>query len=65
MENTKEIYTPMEKLLIETLARRQEREDALKVKKDTAAALELDLMLLEMEKQVDLMDGLKEEQWLV
>ena len=65
MENKKEIYTPMEKLLIETLARRQEREDKLKLKKQTTAALELDLMLLEMEKQFDLMDGIKGEEWLV
>lgn len=51
----KEIYTPMEKVLIE----------GIKTKQKLVEAAELDLLLLEMEKQFDLMDGLKEEAYLL
>lgn len=60
-----EIYTPMEKLLIETLARREERAEALKTKEKAVQVAELDLMLLEMEAQQDMMDGLKGEEYLL
>jgi hypothetical protein len=45
----KEIYTPMEKILI----------DALITHEKMLQALELDLMLLEMEEKAGLMDGVK------
>lgn len=51
----KENYTPMEKILIE----------GLKIKQQEAAALELDLMLLEMEAKQDMMDGIKMEEWIL
>jgi hypothetical protein len=49
-----EIYTPMERLLIEALiTKEQERK-----------ALELDLLLLEMEAKADMMDGVPMEAYL-
>ena len=51
----KEIYTPMEKVLIE----------GAKLLEKTTAALELDLMLLELEAKADMMDGLTMEEWLL
>lgn len=51
----KEIYTPMEKLLIE----------AMKTKEQERQALELDLMLLEMEQKAGLMDGVELEEWIL
>lgn len=63
MENKKEIYTPMEALLINAMVRRQERENALETKRKTTEALALDLVLLELEEQVGLLDGLKQEDW--
>ena len=51
----KEIYTPMERILIEALiTKEQERK-----------ALELDLMLLQMEAQAGLMDGVELEEWVL
>ena len=55
MENKKEIYTPMEKILIE----------ALITKEQMRQALELDKMLLEMEAQADMMDGLTMQEWIL
>lgn len=51
----KEFYTPMEKVLIE----------GIKVLEDTTAALELDLMLLEMEAKANMMDGVALEEWVL
>ena len=51
----KEIYTPMERILIE----------GVKIHEDMCKALELDLMLLEMEAQQDMLDGLKMEAYLL
>ncbi len=51
----KEIYTPMEKVLIE----------GLKIKEQERQALELDLLLLEMEAKQDMMDGYKMEEWIL
>lgn len=50
----KEIYTPMERLLIE----------ALTTKEQERKALELDLLLLEMEAKADTMDGVPMEAYL-
>lgn len=49
------IYTPMEKALIE----------ALKIKQQEQTALEMDLLLLEMERQQNMMDGYKMEEWVL
>lgn len=51
----KEFYTPTEKYLIE----------AMKCHEATTAALELDLMLLELEAKADMMDGMKLQEWLL
>ncbi len=48
----KEIYTPMERILIE----------GVKIHEDFIKALELDAMLLEMEEKMGLMDGFPLEQ---
>lgn len=58
MQDNKEIYTPMEALLINATIRAEERAAALKTKKDINSFLALDLALLEAEAQVGLMDGL-------
>ena len=57
----KEIYTPMERILIQgaLLA------ETLETKKKLADLEALDLMLLEMEEKQDMLDGLKGEQWLL
>lgn len=52
----KEFYTEAEKILVEAAK-------LLEVKQLAAAALSLDPLLLEMEEQVGLMDGLKMEVW--
>lgn len=57
----KQIYTPMEKVLVSGALYLE----ALETKKKAVDAAKLDLMLLEMEKQVNLMDGLKEEDYLL
>lgn len=48
----KEVYTPMERILIE----------GAKIHEDFIKALELDAMLLEMEEKMGLMDGFPLEQ---
>ena len=60
----REIYTPAEKLLIGTLIKHQELQDALKTKEQLNEALALDLLLLEMEEKQNMLDGLRMEQWL-
>lgn len=57
MENT-EIYTPMEKVLIEAAK-------WLETKQNMNKALELDLMLLELEAKADMMDGKQLGEWLL
>ena len=57
----KEIYTPMEKVLVQGALLAQ----ALETKKKLAQAESLDLMLLEMEEQQELLDGLKQEVYLL
>lgn len=54
MENKKEIYTPMEQVLVQGAI----YAEALETKKKANQALALDLMLLEMEAEQGLMDGL-------
>lgn len=51
----KETYTPMEKILI---AGAQLYEEAAATNEKVTQALEMDLLLLDMEQQVGLMDGL-------
>lgn len=48
----KEVYTPMERILIE----------GVKIHEDFIKALSLDALLLEMEEKVGLMDGFPLEQ---
>ena len=63
-----EIYTPMEKILIEgvqTLTTKETVESAIQTKKDFTKALELDLLLLEMEAQADMYEGKKMEEWIL
>ena len=57
----KEIYTPMEKVLIEGV----QTLDRLTVSKMETQALELDLMLLEMEEKMGLMDGVELKEWIL
>ena len=57
----KEIYTPMEKVLIQGALLLE----AAETKKKTADLLELDLMLLELERQQEQMDGIKLKEWLL
>lgn len=52
----KEIYTPQEAHLIEGAKQLQA---ALETKKALLAALELDLLLLNMESKQDMMDGVQ------
>lgn len=64
----KEIYSPMERILIEgakALTTKEVVEDALKTKEDFNKALLLDNMLLELEAQADMMDGHKLEEWIL
>lgn len=51
----KEIYTPMEKILIE----------ALKVKEQGVQVAKMDELLLQMEAKFNMMDGLTYEEWLL
>ena len=63
-----EIYTPMEKVLIEgakMLTTKEVVEDAIQTKEKFNQALLLDNMLLEMEAQADMMDGRKLQEWLL
>lgn len=57
----KEIYTPMEQVLVQgaLLA------EALQTKQNLAKALELDVMLLKLEAQADMYEGKKMEEWLL
>lgn len=65
-----EIYTPMEKVLIEGVIEAQAKEtdyleSAIQTKKDFTKCLELDLLLLEMEAKMDTMDGMTKEELLL
>ena len=51
-------YTPMEQILVEAAK-------WVQTKQDMGKALELDLMLLEMEAKADMMDGKKLEEWIL
>lgn len=57
MENN-QIYTPMEQILVDAAK-------WVQTKQNMAKALELDLMLLELEAQADMMDGKKMEEWIL
>ena len=65
----KEFYTPMEKVLIQGVQKltptAQLVADALETKKKEATALELDLLLLEMEAKFNMMDGYSLEEWVL
>ena len=56
-----EIYTPMEKVLVGGALYLE----ALETKKKETQALELDLMLLEMEEKAGLMDGVELQEWVL
>ena len=64
-----DIYTPMERILIEgakRLTAKEECEQALETKKQLFKSLELDLALLEAEEKFGLMDGIRlEEEWIL
>lgn len=63
----KEIYTPMEKVLVEgaqKLTTKEICEQALEAKQKTKEALELDLMLLELERKLDELNERAIEWWL-
>lgn len=53
----KEIYTPMEQVLVQSAL----YVEALETKKKANELLALDMLLLELEAQQDMMDGLKME----
>ncbi len=62
----KNFYTPMEQILItaaKKLTTKEIVESAKKTKQDSVKALEADLLLLELEEQVGLMDGLTVKEW--
>ena len=64
----KEIYTPMEKILIEgakLVSTKETVEAAIETKKQLNDALYLDQLLLELEAKADMMDGLKMEEWIL
>lgn len=64
----KEYYSDMERVLIngaQMLTTKEVCGAALETKEKERQALELDLMLLEMERKADMMDGLKMEEWLL
>lgn len=71
----KEIYTPMEKILIQAAMMAQEAtkepttkevvEAAIETREKYSAALALDAMLLEAEEKMGMMDGLKMEEWIL
>lgn len=56
----KQIYNPMEKVLVSGALYL----DALETKQKLNALLALDQLLLELEERHDMMDGLKMEVWL-
>ena len=55
MSKVKNYYSDMERILIE----------GVKILEDTTTALELDLMLLEMEEKQGLMDGVELQEWIL
>ena len=57
----KEIYTPMEKVLVQGALLAQ----ALETKKKALEALQLDALLLEMEEKQGLMDGIALQEWIL
>lgn len=62
-----EIYTPMEKVLIEgvkALTTKEVVESAIKTKEDFNTALLLDLMLCQAEEKVGLLDGIPLKDWV-
>ena len=79
----KEIYTPMERILIEgakaitdygtsavpanelTEEKVKEVVEWFNTSKKTTSLLELDEMLLKMEQQANMMDGIKMEEWIL
>ena len=61
----KEIYTPMERVLIEGAIKAEEIQKAYEIKEKERQALELDLLLLELESKIGLMDGIELEEWLL
>lgn len=64
----KNIYTPMEQVLIEgakLLEENKAEKKWLETSTDLGKALELDLLLLDLEEKADMMDGLKLEEWLL
>ena len=61
----KEIYTPMERILIEGALKAEEIQKAYEIKDKERQALELDLLLLEMEEKIGLMDGVELQEWLL
>lgn len=63
----KDFYTPMERILIEGAKAftAEEAQAALEVQKTTTSLLELDEMLLKMEQQANMMDGIKMEEWIL
>ena len=61
----KDIYSPMERILIEGALKAEEIQKAKEIKEQERQALELDLLLLEMEEKLDLMDGIELQEWLL
>lgn len=70
---SKEIYTPMERILIEgaKLLTKEEApttkevcESAIKTKEDFNTALLLDVMLCQAEEKAGLLDGIPLENWI-
>lgn len=64
----KEIYSPMERILIEgakALTTKEVVEAALETKEQFTAALLLDNMLCQAEEKVGLLDGIPLEDWIV
>ena len=67
MNEKNKYYSPMEEILIRGAQAftAKEAEAALETKKKTNSLLELDEMLLKMEAQADMMDGIKLEEWVL
>ena len=64
----KNIYTPMEQVLIEgakLLEENKAEKKWLETSIDLGKALELDLLLLDLEEKADMMDGIKLEEWIL
>lgn len=57
-----EIYSPMEEIALKQIFLLQ---DALETKRKFTQALELDLMLLEMEAQQDMYEGKELQEWIL